>query len=77
MDNFASEKHFPLLSMQAQAENLTCCHVSLHQGPQNTNEKHSVSRSSKIVHILSNLNCASPQGSKVPPKMPFTVRIKP
>lgn len=42
MDNFASEKHFPLLSMQAQAENLTCCHVSLHQGPQNTNEKHTV-----------------------------------
>lgn len=42
MDNFASEKHFPLLSMQAEAENLTFCHVSLHQGPQNTNEKHTV-----------------------------------
>lgn len=43
MENFASEKHLPVLSTKTQAENLTCCHVQgLHQGPQNINEKHVV-----------------------------------
>lgn len=64
------------------AEQLTRCHVSVHQAlrtvMRNTHEKEapSASRSSSTAHVPPNLNWASPNASGAAPKTLFAASIK-